>query len=192
MAERGARVRGADTSLVDLLPPPGPKRLAAGDYVEAVVEHVVIPQRAKDYYGPNRRLAAALQNGENTWKMVSREARGNDLDVVVARGRLKRLRPLAIEARDNAAEFSVAGGLGYVPMTITGLKQTKSPVLQKKVAGRWESVDQSVHGKDFWQTDYDASAGTWEITYSVPLDTPNDERRAETFRFFFAGRRQDR
>jgi len=37
-------------------------------------------------------------------------------------------------------------------------------------------VDQSVHVRDFWQTDYDTQTGTWEITYMVTLDRPDDLR----------------
>ncbi len=61
----------------------------------------------------------------------------------------------------------------------------RAPVLETAHAGRgrWRKVDQSVHGNDFWQTDYDAASGTWEITYSVPLDTPGDERATRSFRF---------
>lgn len=185
VAERGARVRGSDTSLIDILPPPGVNRLLVGDYVEAVVEHVVIPQWAKDYYGPNGRLTAALQESQNTWKMVFREAVGNHLEVSVSRGTLRRARPLMIEAQDNHAQFSIAGGLGYVPITISGLTKYGPPVLQKQSGNRWETIDQSVHGSDFWQADYDPSTMTWEITYSIPLDSPDDRRKTRNFRFSF-------
>ena len=32
----------------------------------------------------------------------------------------------------------------------------------------WVEMDQSVHDRDFWQTDYDTQTGTWEITYTAP------------------------
>ena len=68
--------RGADTSTVDLLPPPGVTRLEPGDFVEATIEHVIMPQFAADYYGPNEALRAALGQWENTWRMIHREAVG--------------------------------------------------------------------------------------------------------------------
>ena len=46
-----------------------------------------------------------------------------------------------------------------------------------------DTVNQAVHGKDFWQTDYDAGGGTWEISYTVAMDTPGDRRTARHFRF---------
>jgi hypothetical protein len=184
VAERGASVRGTDTSLMDILPPPEVKALQAGDYVEAVVEHIVMPQHAEDYYGPNANLRAALQAGQDTWRMIHREAVGNDLQVQAARGQCLRLRPTMILAQANQAEFTIAGGLGYVPVTIAGLSGYRGPVLElHEAGGDWKAVDQADWGKDFWQTDYDAAAGTWQVTYSVPLDSPDDKRVTRGFRF---------
>lgn len=186
-AERGAKVRQVETSLMDILPPPDVTRLQPGDYVDAVVEHVVMPQFADDYYGPNRALSEALENGENTWKMIHREAVGNDLQVEIGRGTLLRQRPITIRSKENRAEFTVTGGLGYVPVTIAGLTTYRDPVLEMNAAGVWKPVDQSVHGKDYWQTDFDSTMDTWEITYSVPLDSPGDKREKRSFRFSAGG-----
>ena len=155
-----------------------------GDFVEAVVEHVVVPQFAADYYGPNANLAAALKAGQNTWRMIHREAVGNDLTIDVTRGKLLRRRPTRIAVDAGRAEFAVTGGLGYVPITLAGLTDYRQPVLQlRQPDGDWKAIDQSDHGKDFWQTDYDPAAGTWDITYSVPLDTPHDKPLRREFRF---------
>ena len=186
-AERGAKVRGAETSLIDILPPPAVRQLQPGDFVEATIEHVVVPQAAKDYYGPNANLAAALAGRADTWRMILREARGNDLKVDVSRGRLVRMRPTRIAADGDRAEFSIAGGLGYVPITISGLGGYRGPVLEMRQGeGPWRRVDQSDHGRDFWQTDYDAAGGAWDVTYSVPLDSPNDVPVRRDFRFRLA------
>ena len=185
-AERGAKVRGRDTSLVDLLPPPDVRQLQPGDYVEALIEHVVVPQWADDYYGPNENLRAALRRDQNTWKMIRREALGNDLLVEMLEGRLVRSRPTLIHAETDRAEFAVTGGLGYVPITIAGLSDYRKPRLEMQTDGGWQPVDQSVYGNDFWQTDYDAQTASWEITYSVPLDTPGDQPCRRRFRFHLA------
>ncbi|HJN15448.1 MAG TPA: LamG domain-containing protein, partial [Armatimonadota bacterium] len=154
-AERGAKVRASDTSLIDIVPPPNVTELQPGDYVEATIEHIVVPQRADDYYGPNENLRAALGEWENTWRMIHREAIGNDLEVGVTVGELTRRRPTLIRADSDRAEFTVTGGLGYVPVTIGGLSGFRDPVLEMQVGGEWQVVDQSVHGSDFWQADYD-------------------------------------
>jgi hypothetical protein len=152
IAERGVRARGVDTSTLDVLPPPGLTRLEPGDFVEATFEHVVLPQFAADYYGPNEALQAALREHENTWRMVHREAVGNDRRVEVATGTLESLHPaVVIRTNDGEAELTLTGGLGFVPITFDGLTSPRGHVLY--VDG--EPLDQSVHGNDFWQTDYD-------------------------------------
>ncbi len=182
-AERGARMRGADTSLLDILPPPSVQTLQPGDFVEAIIEHVVVPQFADDYYGPNQNLQAALKKDQNTWRMILREALGNDLQIRVAEGELVRRRPTTIRARSSHADFTIRGGLGYVPVTFSGLTDYRRPLLEQKEGDQWKPVNQAVHGNDFWQTDYRADDSTWEITYSLPLDTDEDRPIERHFRF---------
>ncbi|MCY2994884.1 MAG: LamG domain-containing protein [Planctomycetota bacterium] len=165
VAERGVRARGADTSTVDLVPPPGITRLEPGDFVEATIEHIVMPQFAKDYYGPNEALRATLGQWENTWRMIHREATGNDRRVEIKAGELERLHPaVRMRAVDNRAEFTLRGGLGYVPITFTGLTSPRGQALY--LDGK--RLDQSVHGNDFWQTDYDPATQRWELTFNIP------------------------
>ena len=121
LAEHGVSARGHETSTVDILPPPGTTRLEPGDFVEATIEHIVVPQFARDYYGPNEALRAALHQSENTWRMLMREAVRNDVAVAATVGRVERQRPLVVRAEGDRAEFALTGGAGYVPITICGL-----------------------------------------------------------------------
>jgi hypothetical protein len=179
-AERGVQARGEDTSTIDLLPPPGIHRLLPGDFVEATIVHLVIPQTAADYYGPNDDLRVALEQGADTWRMVHREALGNDRTVAVIRGTLENRHPaIRIHATaQNQAEFSLSGGLGYVPVTFAGLNGYRRPYLEERFPGEdWRPVDQAVHGNDFWQTDYDPETTSWELTYTLPADWPEAARQ---------------
>ncbi|MCX6358473.1 MAG: LamG domain-containing protein [Armatimonadetes bacterium] len=183
-AEHGARVGGADTSTADILPPPGVARLLPGDGVEAVFEHVIVPQRAEDYYGPNAAFRAALERDQDTWRIIRREAAGNALTAKATVGRIASAWPLKVAAIGDRARFSVTGGLGYVPITFTGLTGFRDPVLEvREPGGPWKRVDQTLHGKDYWQADFDAEARTWEITYTIPLDTPGDAPTPREMRF---------
>lgn len=184
VAEHGVEARRVDTSTIDVIPPPDVNRLIPGDYVEATFEHIIVPQYAADYYGPNENLRDALAEHENTWKMIYREAVCNDQAARVSRGNMLSLRPIRIQADDDRAEFSVTGGLGYVPITVCGLSHYRRPLLEiLEEGGTWTPVDQSVHGRDFWQTDFSDTSKTWEVTYTVPLDTPTDVPATRRFRF---------
>ena len=35
-------------------------------------------------------------------------------------------------------------------------------------------VDQAIHGRDFWQADFDPTSRTWSLSYNVPVDTKDD------------------
>jgi len=165
LVERGVKAHGMETSTVDFVPPPGVARLEPGDFVEATFEHVIVPQAAEDYYGPNEALREALRKDADTWRMIHREAVGNDRNVTMTRGSLVGLFPaVRVRAVRDAAAFTLAGGLGYVPITVEGLSSPDGYTL--RIDGR--PVDQGVHGRDFWQADDDADSKRWSLTYTVP------------------------
>jgi hypothetical protein len=165
-AERGTTRHRSDHSTMDVVPPAGLTRLESGDFIEATIEYVVLPQAAGDYYGPNDELRHALQTKGNTWRMVHREATGNRREVTVSAGELvHRFPDIRVRAEGERAVFKVAGGLGHVPITITDLGSHASYTLT--VDGK--PLIQGVHGNDFWQTDYDATARRWSRTYNVQL-----------------------
>jgi hypothetical protein len=167
IAERGLNLRSVSSSTVDFIPPPGVTRLQPGDFIEATIEHVIMPQFAKDYYGPNQALRAALAKDENSWRMIHREAVGNDRRIEMKRGVLQRTHPaLTVGTVDDQAAFTLTGGLGYVPITFTGLSaQSGFTVLIDD-----QPVNQSIHGHDFWQADYDALTRRWSLTYNLPIN----------------------
>ncbi|MFC1765964.1 hypothetical protein ACFL6U_28290, partial [Planctomycetota bacterium] len=174
---------GDPSGLINILPPEGCTTFKKGDFIEAEIDLFILPQNAGDYYGPNQNFAEALAGKVNTWEMVYREAIGNDTEVSVSTGTLLNAYPIQIEAKQDKATFSVTGGLGYVPLTISNVSMYRNPELFRKVKGRWQKVDQQVHGNDFWQSEYDAEKGTWDITFNVNLDSPNDKRERVEFRF---------
>jgi len=150
----------------ELVPPPGVAELRPGDFVEAELELVVFPADAPAYYGPNEPFRKALSQDADTWRLVQREAAGNALAVEVQQGALQGRYPVRVAVGpDQRAALSVRGGVGYVPVTFTGLTRHRGYGLSIDEG----PVDQHVHGNDFWQTDYDPDARTWSITFNVPL-----------------------
>ena len=84
---------------------------------------------------------------------------------------------------EQKAEVTIEKGIGYLPITITGLNSYKGWCLERKNGDKWIKVDQSVHGNDYWQTDYDGQNNKWEITYNVLMDRENINV-PEIFRFY--------
>jgi hypothetical protein len=167
MAEHGTTIGSNNSSTLDIVPPPGVTRFEPGDFVEATIEHVVMPQFAKDYYGPNNELREALIRDENTWRMIQREALGNDRVVKMETGTLECLQPdIRIRTDCDTARLTLSGGLGFIPVTFTGLSSHRGYMLE--IDGR--ALDQGVHGNDFWQTDYDPSTSRWSRTYNIPAN----------------------
>ena len=168
---------------IELSPPPGLEQLEKGDFVEAEVEMVVMPMFAEDYYGPNEPLRRFLAAHPDSWEPIWREAAGNALKVKVFRGKLERNYPLRIAVdRSGRAEFTVEGGIGYVPMTFAGVPDYRGYILERDDGQGWVRVEQAVHGNDYWQTDYDPLSRRWELTYNVPLDRPDDAQAKVRFR----------
>nr|BBD74543.1 fucoidanase [Luteolibacter algae] len=165
MAEHGVKRGSSETSTADFVPPPGVTRLEPGDFIEATFEHIVMPQTAESYYGPNEALRSALAKDGNTWRMIRRESAGNKLEVNVSQGSLEHTYPdVRIQTSGGAAAFTLKGGLAYLPVTFTGLASNDG--VELLVDGK--PLDQSVHGKDFWQTDFDPVSKTWSRTYNIP------------------------
>jgi hypothetical protein len=102
--------------------------------------------------------------------MILREAAGNHLMLTPSTGTLEHLHPPQIRADTNRAAFTLRGGLGAIPVTFTGLSDYRHPRLEQKVGDTWQKVDQSVAGNDFWQCDFNAATGTWEITFTILPD----------------------
>ncbi len=166
---------GPPSANVELSPPPELNRLEPGDFVEADIELLVMPISADDYYGPNEPLRRHLAEYGNTWQPVHRQAAGNQLKLVVDRGRLVRGYPVVIEVGANGdAELQIEGGLGYVPIRFEGVAGISGQQLWMECEGDRRLIDQSVHGHDFWQTDFNPASRRYAITYNVLLDAKKD------------------
>ena len=125
---------------------------------------------ADDYYGPNEAFRKHLTDNPNSWKTTYREVVGNDLKVSATGGRVLQNYPIAIRIQKPEVAISIQGGVGAVPISFAGLKSTTGCTLYQVVNGKRVKFDQSVHGNDFWQTDYDPASKLYTITYNLSLD----------------------
>lgn len=165
VGSRGTKARLA----AEIVAPPGVSALEAGDHVEMLIELVALPLSAERYYGPDEALRAALAADANTWKMVQREAAANRPRLRLADGTEVRGWPLTVPAGDGGeAGFTLQGGLGWVPMRLTGLTRPDAVELFRVTRAGRERVVQGDPARPFWQTDYDVGSKRWGVTFNLP------------------------
>lgn len=175
---------GVPSMNVELTPPPDLAQLEPGDYVETEVELVILPMSAADYYGPNENLRKSLEQHGNSWEPVCRLASLNTLEVTVHTGTLRRSYPVVIQVDEKQeALFSIRGGAGYVPCTITGLKDPNQGTLARLQDDLKTLADACATENKFHQADYNTNRKCYEMTCNLLLDTPEDAVQERHFRY---------
>ena len=157
--------------VLELLATTGKPAFKKGDYIDMELELITLPNSVDDYYGPNEAFKKHLQANPSSWKTAYREARQNNLQVQVSGGKLIRSYPVLVEAGASEVTVDIQGGAGAVPISFRGLASATGHQLFQVVDGKREKFDQSVHGNDFWQTDFDPSTKTYKLTFNLPLDS---------------------
>ena len=153
-----------------------------GSTVVGCVEWLNMPVAKSDYYGPSTVLKGMPAEDFNTYRLAYSYAKGGYYSVNASIGEITKKAPIyvACTGTDVVAELTVTGGIGYVPITFTGVPHYSGYRLQKNVNGAWETVDQSVKGNDYWQAWYNASTGTYELTFNV--EHSGDPNASYTYR----------
>ena len=77
--------------------------------------------------------------------------------------------PLVIEAESGviAVQFTLSGGQGYLPVSVSGLARHNGWEVERNNQGVWEPLDQDVHGNDYWQSLYEPTSDTYTITWNI-------------------------
>lgn len=135
----------------------------------------MLPKMDGDYYGPNTNFATALATYGNAYELLYRESLGNKIIAESPTNVVNTTYPLTVEAINNTALVTITGGRGYVPVLFSGLTNITNPQLWKSFDNCWELVDQSLHGKDFWQVNFNPETANFDLIYNVNQDIANDE-----------------
>jgi hypothetical protein len=163
--------RGDEASLETwIVPPPEVDTYRRGDTVTLDTEWLHLAPTADNYGGPNDAYRQHLRDNPRSWKTTWREVRGNDLEVTADGGAVVQTLPIVVRVAAPEVTVSVRGGVGYVPIRFEGLAAVDGYGLYEVVGGVQQRLDQSVHGNDYWQTDYDAGSDSYRLTFNLPLD----------------------
>ena len=151
------------------LPAAAGEVIKKGSTVEMVVEYDVLPGDPRYYYGKADYLRAT-EELMGTATAAYQQVVGGTIDVEAVIGSVQSRYPAALEAAGGevAAQFTLAGGLGYVPLRIDGLTVGTGWQLQVLRGGVWTDVVQSVNGgRDDYQAVYDRGTDSFSLSFNV-------------------------
>ncbi|MEI6915915.1 MAG: hypothetical protein WCL39_12335, partial [Armatimonadota bacterium] len=134
------------------------------------------------YIGPNPTMKHLLKEFGDSWQIVYWGARHNAIEVKAKKGRALGSYPVIVKLDSGEAEFSLTGGMGYVPIELRGFRDYKDIALEQWTDGKWRTIDQSVLGRDFWQAQYDPVARNYTGIFNVPIDPSSEQKLEHRFR----------
>jgi hypothetical protein len=143
--------------------------IPAGSRVTATVEYLVPPADQSTYYGAQYLLD--MPAGDfRTPEMMRFQASGNATAALASVGEVVRQHPVVLrgEPGPEPVVFELSGGVGYVPVTVSGLSRHDGWRLERLDGQGWQTLGQEVHGHDAWQAIYVPEDGTWSLTWSIP------------------------
>jgi hypothetical protein len=142
----------------------------AGTTLKATVEYLVLPDDKALYYGPSADMLALPSSVYGTAEMMRVMAGANQTDVQATVGTLVRTHPIEIQvdaASPVAAQFSLTGGFGYVPLVFRGIPQHDGWILEQKDGASWDRIGQEVEGNDYWQARFDPVSASYDLTFNI-------------------------
>lgn len=152
--------------------------IKAGSIVEGTIGYILLPGAKSEYGGDSKVMLGLPDEIYDTWEMAYLFATQSGTTVSASKGEVVRNFPAAVKSDGTengiAAQFTVNKGIGYFPVSIKNLPDYKGWRLQKNVNGRWEDIDQSVKGNDYWQCCYDVQSQTYELIFNLEHNGNND------------------
>ena len=142
---------------IELSLPAGKRSVKKGDQITCELELLILPRTKEEYYGPSHYLQETEASLFDTWHMVHRQCLGNQYRVVCTIGTYHSSHFYPVEIQTDQqdkiyAEFTIAGGLSYLPVLFTGIRENRSFCLQEKKEDTWvissDSMAQQVLQKD--------------------------------------------
>ncbi len=161
---------------LEILAPKEVTVFKAGDTIELNLELIALPRHIDDYYGNNQSFREHLSQHTNSWKTTHREAVMNDINLEVKGGVVENNYPIVIQKQADQIAVMIERAVGAVPISFKGLDSATDYSLYQLMNQKWVKFHPEVHGNDYWQTDYDPSTQTYQISYNLPLDAVENSK----------------
>ncbi|MHB1459513.1 MAG: hypothetical protein ACYC0V_21590 [Armatimonadota bacterium] len=144
--------------VLSLTPNVDDTEIKPGDYVEALIEMFT--------WDPADGNTTAIE-GERLY---------NPTTIKVETGEKVSDFPATVKSSDGVADFMVKGGVGFNVIRASGFEGS-IPLLEEFIGDKWVEIDQSVKGKDWWQTDYIPADKRYMFTFAVPAADKGGAKR---------------
>lgn len=140
-----------------------------GSVVTGAVEYVMVPRTAQEYIGTSEYIKGLADDVFGNAEIIRRYAVDGKVTASASVGELTGTYPTVVKSAkgDVVAEFTLAGGIGYVPVTITDLDSYSGYRLFLVTDSGEEMVDQSVRGNDYWQCYRNPDTASYELSFNV-------------------------
>jgi hypothetical protein len=152
---------GAPNFNAELTVPPTVQSFESGDYLEALLEFVILPVRAEEYYGKNEAFRKALSAKSRNWELIPEfAAEGGGLSEENYDGALKGIR--------------LKSGTGLSSLVVRGFPAVEAGVWEERINGKWEPLGTRFPGEAEPQWTWNPKSGVWDCYLSLhPLMEAN-------------------
>lgn len=144
-------------------------KVEAGSKVSGTVEYLIVPRAKSEYIGTSPYIKSLDENAFGCGEILRRYAADNAITASASVGEVTSAYPVRVRTASGstAAEVTITGGIGYVPVTFEGLDSYSGWRLFKVTEVGEEMVDQSVKGNDYWQVYRNPDTDTYDISFNV-------------------------
>lgn len=152
----------------ELTVPPTVQSFEPGDYIEALLEFVILPMHAEEYFGKNEEFRKAMSAKSRNWELISEfAAGGGGLSEASYESALKGIR--------------LKSGIGLNSLVVRGFPAVEDGVWEERINGKWEVLGARFPKEGGVQWTWNPQSGAWDCFLGI---YPLMESDAFADRFF--------
>ena len=152
----------------ELTVPPTVQSFEPGDYIEALLEFVILPMHAEEYFGKNEELRKAMSAKSRNWELIPEFAAGGG--------------GLPEASYENALKgIRLKSGMGLNSLVVRGFPAVEEGVWEERINAKWEALGTRFSEEEGVQWTWNPQSGAWDCFLGI---YPHVESDAFADRFF--------
>ena len=152
----------------ELTVPPTVQNFEPGDYIEAVLEFIILPMHAEEYFGKNEEFRKAMSAKSRNWELIPEFAAGGG--------------GLPEASYENALKgIRLKSGMGLNSLVVRGFPAVEEGVWEERINAKWEALGTRFSEEEGVQWTWNPQSGAWDCFLGI---YPHVESDAFADRFF--------